>query len=552
MRIQRFVLALGFAAALLANPTASKKAADLAGLPPGQSVQVIVQYKQPPLAADLTDLALKGGSLKHIFSKLPAVAASVAAGALDQVAANPDVTYISPDRPLQGSMTITGPTVGANLAASYGWDGTGVTVAVVDSGIANHKDLRQNTGGQLRVIYSESFVAGQQGNATHDNYGHGTHVAGIIAANGTFRGIAANANLVDLQALDANGMGTDSSVIQAVERAIQLKNVYGIRVLNLSLGRPIQESYQTDPLCQAVEDAWEAGITVVVAAGNLGRSGFTGSQGYWTIESPANDPLVITVGAMKTMGTPTRGDDLIASYSSKGPSGVDEVVKPDLVAPGNKITSLLAGPAATLAREYPGNVLSGYPPGQGYMTLSGTSMAAAVVSGAAALLLEKEPALTPDLVKIRLMKTATKNFPAYSFTIAGGATYRSQYDVFTIGAGYLDVLGALTDSSHPVGTSSSPVASFNALASTVHIAASLLSAWVLAPGGLPAFWGNTVLSSPAAPLTSGSVAWGDCVPWGSSVAWGDSVAWGESVAWGDSAAWGDSVAWGDSTALGEN
>lgn len=529
-----------FAAALFASPV--KISPDLAAVPPGNNVQVIVQYHQAPLPADLNDLAAKGGSVKHVFSNIPALVANIDAGALDQVAANPHVAYISPDRQVQGAMTVTAPAVGANVAASYGWDGSGVTVAVVDSGIGSHQDLRQANAGPSRVVYSESFVNGQPGNATHDDYGHGTHVAGIIAANGTYRGIAANASLVDLQALDANGMGTDSTVIQAVERAIQLKDAYGIRVLNLSLGRPIQESYQVDPLCQAVEDAWKAGITVVVAAGNLGRSDFPGSQGYWTIESPANDPLVITVGAMKTMGTATRGDDLVASYSSKGPSAIDKVVKPDLVAPGNRIVSLLAGPGATLAKEYPANIVSGYPPGQGYMQLSGTSTAAAVVSGAAALLLQKEPALTPDLVKIRLMKTATKNFPAYSFTTDSvtGAVYRSQYDVFTIGAGYLDVLGALTDCSQPLGVSSSPVASFDGATSTVQVSASVLSAWALAPGGLPSFWGNPVLPSQSSQIKLSSVAWGDCAPPASSIAQGDSVPWS------------DAAAWGNSTALGEN
>src|SRR5207248_9177909 len=128
-----------------------------------------------------------------------------------------------------------------------------------------------------------------------------------------------------------------------------------------------------------------------------------------------NDPYVITVGAMKTMSSPLRGDDLIASYSSKGPSLIDQVVKPDLVAPGNLTTSLLAAGDCTLAREFPANLVASSGPGNaGYLRLSGTSMAAPVVSGAAALLLEKEPGLTPDQIKVRLMKTASKNFPVTS------------------------------------------------------------------------------------------------------------------------------------------
>src|SRR5947208_7733249 len=140
-------------------------------------------------------------------------------------------------------------------------------------------------------------------------------------------------------------------VIAAIERAIVLKDTYNIRVMNLSLGRPVMETYLDDPLCQAVEAAWKAGITVVVAAGNDGRDNSFGTFGYGTINSPGNDPYVITVGAMKSMGTTTRCDDLIASYSSKAPSQVDHIVKPDIVAPGNQVVSL-AVPGATLVTQY--------------------------------------------------------------------------------------------------------------------------------------------------------------------------------------------------------
>ncbi len=182
------------------------------------------------------------------------------------------------------------------------------------------------------------------GGAAPDQFGHGQHVAGIIAASGqtsncpncmrSFKGIAPGVNLIDLRVLDQNGQGTDSNVIAAIDAAIYLKNIYNIRVINLSLGRPVYESYTLDPLCQAVEAAWKAGIVVSVAAGNDGRDNTFGEQGYGTINAPGNDPYVITVGAMKTEGTYTRTDDLIASYSSKGPTQIDHVVKPDLVAPG--------------------------------------------------------------------------------------------------------------------------------------------------------------------------------------------------------------------------
>jgi serine protease AprX len=152
--------------------------------------------------------------------------------------------------------------------------------------------------------------------------------------------------------LDANGAGYVSDVIAAIDQAIQLKSTYNIRVINLSLGTPVYESYKLDPLCQEVEAAWKAGIVVVVAAGNYGRSNTMGVNGYGTVASPGNDPYVITVGAMKTNGTNYRSDDSVASYSSKGPTAFDFIVKPDLVAPGNNVVSLMA-PNSTIAAQFP-------------------------------------------------------------------------------------------------------------------------------------------------------------------------------------------------------
>jgi subtilisin family serine protease len=246
------------------------------------------------------------------------------------------------------------PTLNAQYASSLGYDGSGIGVAVIDSGITDIPDLH---GHDYRVIYAQDFTGI---NATVDQYAHGTHVAGIIGGNGknstgsnysyTIRGLAPNVNLINLRVLDANGAGSDSAVIKAIETAINLKSKYNIRVINLSLGRGVFESYQQDPLCQAVEQAYNAGIVVVVAAGNGGRDNSYGTNGYGTITAPGNDPYVITMGAMKTMGTPTRADDLIATYSSKGPTLFDHVVKPDLVAPGNRIVSLYTA-GLTLPQE---------------------------------------------------------------------------------------------------------------------------------------------------------------------------------------------------------
>jgi subtilisin family serine protease len=173
--------------------------------------------------------------------------------------------------------------------------------------------------------------------------------------------MAPGASLINLRVLDANGESSDSTVISAIQTAIQLKSKYNIRVINLSLGRPPFESYTLDPLCQAVEAAWKAGIVVVVAAGNDGRVNTANNMGYGTINSPANDPYALTVGAMKTLATYSRTDDLMASYSSKGPSLIDNTAKPDIVAPGNLVVSALSSATATLAATsselYPGGLL---------------------------------------------------------------------------------------------------------------------------------------------------------------------------------------------------
>jgi serine protease AprX len=362
----------------------------------------------------------------------------------------------------------------ATGATSFGYDGTGVGVAVIDSGINDaHSDLSTSTGHSSRVVYHQDFT----GTTTYlsnkqvwDLYGHGTHVAGIIGGSGQksagrYAGVAPNVNLIDLRVLDGNGSGSDSMVIAAIQQAIALKNTYNIKVINLSLGRGISVGYAQDPLCQAVESAWKSGIVLVAAAGNFGRISVNSSNGYGTVAAPGNDPLVLTVGAMKSMGTYSRTDDQIASYSSKGPTTYDHVVKPDLVADGNLVVSLSA-PGSKLEAEFPGNEVAGTSSGKDYFTLSGTSMATPAVAGAVALLFEKNPSLTPDQVKARLMKTAYKTFPTSTTATdtTTEQTYTSFYDLFTVGAGYLDLGAALANNdlaASNVGAALSPTASYN-------------------------------------------------------------------------------------------
>src|SRR5437867_8724629 len=451
----------------------------------------------------------------------------------------------------------------------WGLDGTGIGVAVIDSGVTAVGDLYwwipSNQTYGSRVVYSQNFVPGTTD--TSVLYGHGTHVAGIIAGAGwfstgsnfthTFKGIAPNTNVINLRVLDQNGAGTDSSVIAAIQTAISLKSTYNIRVINLSLGRQVFESYTLDPLCQAVEAAWSAGIVVVAAAGNQGRNDSAGTEGYGTIAAPGNDPYAITVGVMKTAETPTRSDDTIASYSSKGPTAYDFVVKPDIVAPGNQVVSTLAPNASLLSTptdvylsEYSsattsstgGNTknnkknstssLTANTISTSYMRLSGTSMATPVVSGAAVLLLQQNPNLTPDQVKARLMKTASKTFPASSSATdpTTGITYTDYYDIFTIGAGYLDIAAALSSNDLAGAAAVSPTAVFDPTTQSVSVLTGQGVVW-----GDSANWSTSTVWGTNVFVNGTAVLWGTGVCWGTSTSAGFSVIWGTGVVWGTSA-----------------
>ena len=466
-----------------------------------------------------------------------------------------DVLYITPDRSVNLLSDTATAAVNAPVAWKSNYTGSGIAVALIDSGVNTHPDLNGSSS-RSRVVYSQSFLSAS---STADQYGHGTHVAGLIAGDGasstggaysrTIEGIAPNASIVNLRVLDVNGEGTDSSVINAIQTAVALKSKYNIRVINLSLGRGIYESYKLDPLCQAVEQAWKAGIVVVVAAGNDGR--YLPSNGYSTINSPGNDPYALTVGAMKTMDTPTRADDQIASYSSKGPTFIDRIVKPDVVAPGNLLVSTEL-PGVTLESTESNNLVpysfytfgGNSAPSTAYFTLSGTSMATGVVSGMVADLLQAHPTLTPDQVKARLMKTASKSFPTSSsvYDPTTGNTYVDYYDVFTVGAGYVDLAAALANTDTARGTAMSPTAVYNSTTGSVYLTRDSSSTW-----GTSSAWTPVAVYGPSE-FTSGgtSVMWGATGPGGTSVMWGATNDGGTSVMWGATSDSGTSVMWGAS------
>ena len=549
--------------ASLAFAGSPKLSRDLAEKKSSDRVDVIVQFNQVPTARHHEKVLSRGGAIKRELGRFKGAAYSVPVSALAELASDPEVVYISLDRPLRGASTGSATavldhhtdTINAPAAWAQGLDGTGIGVAVIDSGVANVTDLNANN-----VVYSQDFT-GDTVNGAADQYGHGTHVAGILAGNGssstgpsdfyTFAGIAGNANLINLRVLDANGASTDSETIAAIQTAIQLQSTYNIRIINLSLGRPVWESYTLDPLCQAVEQAWQSGIVVVVAAGNYGRDDNAGTNGYGTITAPGNDPYVITVGAMNTEGTADRTDDVPASYSSKGPSLFDQVVKPDLVAPGNAIVSLYT-PAETLNQEYPGNEVpfslyqtNGSNASSGsYFILSGTSMAAPMVSGAAALMLQQNQALTPDQVKARLMLSAFKGLTQSSTAVDAttGQTFTEQADILTVGAGYLDIQAALASTALAppmAGSAMSPTAAVDSNGNVVL----LVNA-------------NSVLGNASDGILWGSNAvWGDGILWGSGIVSGDGILWGsgivleDGILWGSDALVNDGILWGSDLSL---
>jgi serine protease AprX len=231
-----FVLATGLS---LADSKKHKLSHDLDAIKGGHdgaTVDVIIQFTQTPTDAHHQKVRSKGGALKRKLDLIKGAHYSVPTAALDALADDPDIAYISPNRPLKGSLDHVVSAVNADLAYSNGWDGTGVGIAVIDSGVTSVNDLNVDNNSSSRIVYSQSFVAGDS--STADAFGHGTHIAGIIAGNGysssssnypgVYRGVASEAMIINLRALDSTGAGTDSSVIGAIQQAIALKNTYNI------------------------------------------------------------------------------------------------------------------------------------------------------------------------------------------------------------------------------------------------------------------------------------------------------------------------------------
>ncbi len=371
-------------------------------------------------ATDLDDartaIEAAGGTVLAELNTVSVITADLPEGAADRLAADPAIGSLSPNVRLQllgwdgkesrndktGDLQkVRGTITKAAEMWKAGYDGSGIDIALIDSGVVPVDGLI--VAGKVLHGPDLSFES-QADDLRHlDTFGHGTHMAGIIAgrenavssitqpkATRQFIGMAPGARIVSLKVADANGATDVSQVIAAIDWVVQHRNTDGlnIRVLNLSYGTDSAQDYQIDPLSYATEVAWRHGIVVVVAAGNDGNG--------QPLRNPAHDPFVIAVGANNSSGTSDTADDTIPSFSNCGTSQRHV----DLVAPGKSIVSLGA-PGSAAWQEHPDAIVD-----DRFMKGSGTSQAAAVVSGAAALLLDQRPGLTPDQVKALLMETA--------------------------------------------------------------------------------------------------------------------------------------------------
>ena len=435
----------------MSGPVAALLAAGASG-----NADLVVRYDQQPELFDDELVAELGGKVIRSYAHLDMRAIQLPVASLESLASDENVDWLSLDDDV--SNTSTASRAAANMpvsgSANAGYRGLNVGVAVLDTGASLHGDLSDN-------ILQYSFLNGAyptpeivKGNITnlndsarYDGYGHGTHVAGLLSGSGVdsqgaYEGSARDSKVLALEVLDADGGGSMSDVMAALDWLLTYGEYFDVRVVNLSLGKGISESNETDPLVLAVERLWDAGMVVVVAAGN---DGYSGSM---TINSPGNSRKVITVGSLTDNATGSDfDDDYVSSFSSQGPTIGDYVLKPDLLAPGNRVVAAVASDSK-LALALPDRLVACTNKDCGdevYLEMSGTSMATPIVSAAVALMLEKDPSLNPATVKARLMRSARK----------------IDADPTEAGAGLLDTDAAMNDSGVVVGDALSPLMIFD-------------------------------------------------------------------------------------------
>ena len=421
-------LALG--ATATADASVQARLETKAAASPTARVEAIVQFERTTSAGQRQALiASAGGRVTRELAIVNGVGVRISARGAALLGHQAGVRHVSENTAVRGTGRATVPTEDAPATSFLssarvhkvwrdGATGEGVGIAVIDTGIAGDlADFRRSQrDGTSRV--TTSVVTDPRATTATDRYGHGTHVAGIAAGNGStldlrdplrdrYAGAAPEADLISVKASADDGSSTLMDVIAGLQFVVDHRDEYGIRVVNLSASATEAESYKLDPLDAAVESAWLNGIVVVAAAGNRGTA--ADAVGY----APGNDPYVISVGATDDRGTKNTNDDLTASWSSRGRTQ-DGVQKPDVLAPGAHIVAPLA-PGSAFA-ELCATCVKG---GGRYFQVSGTSMAAPVVAGIVADVLSAAPWLTPDQVKAAVVAGTRR-------TADGGRTIDAQ------------------------------------------------------------------------------------------------------------------------------
>lgn len=500
----------------------SKLTGDLASVAAGEAgadpvVDVVAAYDSLDSALSEPSTGERQGGR---YARLPFRAVRVSAAGLNALVANPHVRYVTRDSAVFGASQAARQAArvpgspGLTYSSNVAYNGQGVTVAVVDTGVATHPDF-YSLGGQF------DFVNGAQGTpmAKVDGFGHGTHVAGMIGGTGSnstsnkYQGVSTSAKIVGLRVLDANGRGVLSDVLRSLDWILTTGiPQHNIRVANLSLGKGVEGLQAQDPLVHAVDAVWDAGVVVVVSAGNHGDSG------HYTITSPGNSRKVITVGSLSENGTGgISWDDRVSSFSSRGPTLFDHVLKPDLLAPGNRIMAPYAEGSTIGTLVTSDRIVCGNSCGNRYLRLSGTSMAAGLVSGAAARMLQKDPSLTPATVKARLMKTARK--------LNGDPT--------NVGAGLMDVEAAMNATGVMNVPALSPLMLLSPAGDLAYVQ-DTAQLWGSSQWSASYLWADGFLWTNAAPLGVNGFLWSNSYLWSNSALWANSFLWTNGFLWTDS------------------
>jgi serine protease AprX len=529
--------------------------------PGGHMHRVIVQ-------GDAGGLAPLRQGLRGLLRRnlVGSVAIDVTDAQLDALKQNPLLSHISGDLRVVADMAITNRVTAADavwqgtpgglfgLGGTPGYTGSGVGVAILDSGIATHTALDSRVVARVNLVSDEPGVTG-------DPFGHGTHLAGIIGGNRTAAssvtpafagGSAPSVRLVDVRVLGSIGSGRTSDVIAGIDWVIANRLAYNIKVINLSLGHSVTEPSTTDPLCQALARAVAAGITVVASAGNYGLSS-TGAPVLGGITSPGNSPLALTVGALDTHGTVDPSDDTVAPFSSRGPARYESVVKPDVVAPGTRVVSLEAQNSYIAAAYSQLHIAGGAR--NAYLRLSGTSMSTAVVSGGVALLLDALPNLTPAQVKVAIQMGA--RFMPNDGLIGAGAGSVNFSQALKMARNGL-ITNPLTTVTSLLGASSGATFVDNGtLIEQIYDRHGIRRLGLLEVGPLfnnannlePGVLHLIGSANPLGNAAANYVVWGNTAGWSSSyyVVWGNTLQApsGQYVVWGNADTESDYVVWGN-------